>query len=84
MSYGIYVTWSNSNIGFNHPTCGWLRDRSFKSLCDAKKCLLKVADTLNDDFWDWHFVNSHTLVASRTDTLPYPTTEHIMYHIEKR
>lgn len=84
MAYGIYVTKTNSNDNHQSKNMGWYKDSSYPSMKAAKVALEHVADMLNEEFFDYRYKNSVTIEGERTDTTPYPITERVVYHIEKR
>lgn len=84
MAYGIYFTLSNSNDNHQTKTTVWYNDFSFTTLKAAKEALEGVAEMLNEEFYTITYKDSLRLAAERTDNKPQPTTERVVYHIEKR
>ena len=82
MAYGIYVTKTNTIT--SQKNMGWYKDSSYPSMKAAKVALERVADMLNEEFFDYRYKNSVTIEGKRTDTTAHPITERVVYHIEKR
>ena len=81
MKYGIYYTKSNSNDNYQTNANGWYNEVPYNTLREAKAALEGVACMLNEDWYKCTYKDRLTLVGERTDNLPQPTTDLVIYHI---
>lgn len=81
MKYGIYYTKSNSNDNYQTNANGWYNEVPYNTLREAKAALEGVACMLNEDFYKCTYKDRLTLTGERTDNLPQPTTDRVIYHI---
>ena len=81
MKYGIYYTKSNSNDNYKTNANGWYNEVPYNTLREAKAALEGVACMLNEDFYKCIYKDRLTLTGERTDNLPNPTTDRVIYHI---
>ena len=81
MKYGIYYTKTNSVSNYQTKYTGWYNDTPYNTLRQAKAALEGIACMLNEDCYKCTYKDSLTLVGERTDSLPNPTTDRVIYHI---
>lgn len=81
MKYGIYYTKSNSSDGHQTKATGWYNEVPYNTLREAKAALEGVACMLNEDWYKCSYHDRLTLTGERTDNLPQPTTDRVIYHI---